>query len=1060
MLLLTALALWGSAMAAPAKFVPAARVQPNGDTLHCYASGDEFYNWLHDAEGYTIVQDPATGFYVYAGREQDCTGGTPVYGGLYATTLKPGKDNPKAAGLQSWLMPDKDYLRSAHDAWREPKVNLSESPKSRIRNHGALNNVVIFIRFADETTCTTTPFSTIDSMFNDSTATGVSMYNYFKHTSYGNLRVLTHYRPAPSGTMVMSYQDGYARNYYKPYNAVTNPDGYADEAQRRLREFTLLENAIEWVNLNCPVDTTLNLDIDNDGMVDNVCFVVSGSYTGWSNLLWPHKWSLHDRTVNLGNKRVYTYNLQLAGSGSNYFNVSTFCHEMTHTLGAPDIYHYDNYTSVSPGGSWDLMCSNMSPPQQTNSLFKYHYLNWFDSIPQISDSGTYTLQSLGSGPNNAVKISSAVPHEWYILEYRNNTDTFDASLPNRGMLIWRYNDRREADNATFDFYLAPHQLWLFRPNSSIDTVNGNYSQAAFGVSGRTTFNASSNPHPYLCDGTPDSSFSITDIHLSGPNNSSVTFTYTPHSSGACAPVQNFPLVQDFELADEGCWTMESIDNRNDDKLGAIGTADGNTPYQGSYQFRFSSYHRSTDYNQYLVSPQLMSSSPLRLRFHYRRSNSREELFRVLYSTSSNSSVDFTDTVADVTVNSAGWHECDVTVPAAARYVAINYYSEYQYYLFVDNIELRDTISNDTVIRDTVYVTVHDTVDRLHHDTVTTMIHDTLWTHHTDTLYTVVSDTLVYRPVDTVYTRIVDTIVHTPSRFRLEVTSASPGQGTASGSGVFVENTEVEIAAIARPGYTFAMWTDGNRDNPRTVTVSGDVSYTALFEPQGGQSSAKLVTYIHDTIVLYDTVWRDIHDTVHLTLHDTVWMALRDTVWLTAHDTVWLASDDHDTCNIIIHEDFPLDTITYYALSVHASDVAMGTAAGNGLFPRGTRVELGAVPYSGYHFVRWSDGAEENPHAVTVTGEETIVAYFAASDTTAVGEPDPDATTRVYALGRTVVTEAPANLAVTIYNTMGQQMLSVPSRQDPALRRLVSQPLTSGVYVVRIGDKPATKVIVK
>ena len=64
MLLLTGLALWGSALAAPAKFVPAARVQPNGDTLHCYASGDEFYNWLHDAEGYTIVQDPATGFYV------------------------------------------------------------------------------------------------------------------------------------------------------------------------------------------------------------------------------------------------------------------------------------------------------------------------------------------------------------------------------------------------------------------------------------------------------------------------------------------------------------------------------------------------------------------------------------------------------------------------------------------------------------------------------------------------------------------------------------------------------------------------------------------------------------------------------------------------------------------------------------------------------------------------------------------------------------------------------------------------------------------------------------
>lgn len=1058
--MLTGLAMWSSAFAAPARFVPAARIQPNGDTLHCYVSGDEYYNWLHDAEGYTIVQNPATGCYVYAGREQDCPGSTAVYGGLYATPLMPGKDDPKAAGLRTWLMPNKDYLRQVRNTWHEPKRNMDENPKSGTPSHDALNNVVIFVRFADETTCTTTPFGAIDSMFNDSTAMGVSMFNYFKHSSYGDLRVTTHYRPAPSGTMVMSYQDGYARNYYMPYNAVTNPDGYPNDTVRRLREFTMIENAVEWVNLNCPVDTTLNLDIDNDGLVDNVCFVVSGSYTGWSDLLWPHKWSLYDRTVYLGSKRVYTYNLQLAGSGSNYFNVSTFCHEMTHTLGAPDIYHYDNYPSVSPAGSWDLMCSNMSPPQQTCSMFKYHYLNWIDSIPQITDTGTYTLQSLASGPNNAVKISSAAPHEWYILEYRNNTDTFDASLPNRGLLIWRYNDRREADNASFDFYLVPHQLWLFRPNSSSDTINGNYSQAAFGVAGRTTFNASSNPHPYLSDGTPDSSFSITNIHLSGPNNSSVTFTFTPHSPGACVTANNFPLVQDFELADEGCWTMESINSSNDDRLGVIGTTDGNTPYEGSYQFRFSSYHRTTDYNQYLVSPLLMHSNPLRLRFRYHRSNIVNEYFRVLYSTSGNSSADFTDTVANVTVNSSGWKVCDVTLPASARYVAINYYSEYKYYLFVDYIELRDTISTDTVIRDTVYVTVHDTVDRLHYDSVITMIHDTLSTHITDTLYTIVYDTIVYQPIDTIYTQIVDTVVLTPARFRLDVNSASAGQGTASGSGVFIENTEVEIAAIARPGYTFAMWTDGNRDNPRTVTVSGDLSYTALFQPSGGQSSAKTITYIHDTIVLHDTVWVDLYDTIHLTLHDTVWLVHRDTVWATRHDTVWLASDEHDTCNIIIHEEYPLDTIIYYALNVHADDVAMGTAAGNGQFPRGTRVELGAVPYGSYHFVRWSDGAEENPHTVTVTGEETIVAFFAADDTTAINDPDPNAAIRVFALGRSVVAEAPANLAVTIYNAMGQQMLSVPGRQDPAPRRVTSQPLTSGVYVVRIGDKPATKIIIK
>ncbi|GAG56169.1 unnamed protein product, partial [marine sediment metagenome] len=41
-------------------------VQPNGEEIHVFASGDEFYNWLHDKDGFTIIQNPRTGYYVYA----------------------------------------------------------------------------------------------------------------------------------------------------------------------------------------------------------------------------------------------------------------------------------------------------------------------------------------------------------------------------------------------------------------------------------------------------------------------------------------------------------------------------------------------------------------------------------------------------------------------------------------------------------------------------------------------------------------------------------------------------------------------------------------------------------------------------------------------------------------------------------------------------------------------------------------------------------------------------------------------------------------------------------
>ena len=54
------------AHAAYLKDVPMTLTQPDGTILHCFASGDEYFNYLHDANGYTIMQHPKTGYYVYA----------------------------------------------------------------------------------------------------------------------------------------------------------------------------------------------------------------------------------------------------------------------------------------------------------------------------------------------------------------------------------------------------------------------------------------------------------------------------------------------------------------------------------------------------------------------------------------------------------------------------------------------------------------------------------------------------------------------------------------------------------------------------------------------------------------------------------------------------------------------------------------------------------------------------------------------------------------------------------------------------------------------------------
>ena len=45
-----------------------------------------------------------------------------------------------------------------------------------------------------------------------------------------------------------------------------------------------------------------------------------------------------------------------------------------------------------------------------------------------------------------------------------------------------------------------------------------------------------------------------------------------------------------------------------------------------------------------------------------------------------------------------------------------------------------------------------------------------------------------------------------------------------------DNDTAIIEALPREGYQFAHWHDGNTDNPRTITVDSDTTFTAIFEP--------------------------------------------------------------------------------------------------------------------------------------------------------------------------------------------------------------------------------------
>ena len=57
-------------------------------------------------------------------------------------------------------------------------------------------------------------------------------------------------------------------------------------------------------------------------------------------------------------------------------------------------------------------------------------------------------------------------------------------------------------------------------------------------------------------------------------------------------------------------------------------------------------------------------------------------------------------------------------------------------------------------------------------------------------------------------------------------------GTVMGGGTFKEGEQASFAAIAKDGYEFVQWSDGNTDNPRTIIVEKDETFTAQFKVKG------------------------------------------------------------------------------------------------------------------------------------------------------------------------------------------------------------------------------------
>jgi len=565
LLLLVLLGIAGSLSAAYLEYVPQKITQPNGAVLNCFASGDEYYHWLHDANGFTIIQNRETGYFVYADKPGD---------ELIPTTLLPGVDDPSAAGLRPRLnISTEKYREYFATRFKEPSMKSARS----FSNTGNYNNLVIFVRFSNQNEYTE-PLTQYSTAFNG--AGTVSMTEYFKEVSKTQLNINTTFYPNPSGTTIISYQDSHSRKYYQPYSGA-NPDGYRTDNESVNREMTLLKNASEFASVQV-VASGVDYDHDNDGNIDNVCFIVQGPTDGWSDLLWPHRWVLYTYDVRIGGNRVYDFNFQL----SEALGVSVLCHEMFHSLGAPDLYRYVN-DDITPVGPWDLMAHNKTPPQHMSAYMKMKYGKWFSQIPSIASDGTYTLRPLASDPYAAYKIPSPnSTSEYFVVEYRKAAGRFESGIVGSGLIIYRVNPSLEGNAQG-----PPDEIYVYRQNGT-SRSNGNINNATFSSSvGRTEFGDNTNPSDFLSNGTAGG------IHISnvGPIGEAITFTVgtggalnPPRELTAKLEGRNVTLA--WQKPESGSGTLSgykvyrsgaaisTINNPNTLTFSESGLADGNYEY--------------------------------------------------------------------------------------------------------------------------------------------------------------------------------------------------------------------------------------------------------------------------------------------------------------------------------------------------------------------------------------------------------------------------------------------------------------------------------------------------
>ena len=181
-------------------------------------------------------------------------------------------------------------------------------------------------------------------------------------------------------------------------------------------------------------------------------------------------------------------------------------------------------------------------------------------------------------------------------------------------------------------------------------------------------------------------------------------------------------------------------------------------------------------------------------------------------------------------------------------------------------------------------------------------------------------------------------------------------GVVEGGDYYDNGDEATLTATPNDGYRFVKWSDGNTENPRTVVVTQDSTFTAIFET----NTFAITTAVNDDAMGTVTEGGEYAYGEEITLTATANDGYRFAQW-----------SDGNTENprtIIVTQDSTFTAIfelEEYALYATSASPELGYV----------KHTIEAIAIEGFEFDRWSDDNTDNPRTIILTEDTKLYAYF-------------------------------------------------------------------------------------